>query len=178
GVGRGEQGRGGAEEAVLAAAQRFRRDVLHLAGDPVIFFDFAAVDGVRVERVGGDVAVLLGADRPPVAEGDLAVVAPADDASGAALLLAAVDPVGELVVGADVVELGRRLVVPAAPGLAAVDRDRRTLVGGQQDDLWVVGVDPDRVVVVAAGGALEGGEGLAAVGRAVQAGVGDVNDVG
>src|SRR5262249_27075068 len=64
-----------------------------------------------------------------------------------------------------VVELGRRLVVPRAPRLAAVDRDAGALVSGQQDGPWVVGVDPDRVRVVAAGGTLERCKGLAAVGR-------------
>src|SRR5262249_35081536 len=138
----------------------------------------AAVDQVRVERVGGDVAVLLDANGVPVAEGDLAVAAAAGDAGRAALLLAAVDPVRELVVGDDVIELGGWLVVPAAPRLAAVDADRGALVGGQQDDLRVVGVDPDGVIVVAAGGALDEGERLAAVGRAVEGDVGDVDDVG
>src|SRR5207249_1963135 len=92
--------------------------------------DLAAVDDVRVERVGGDVAVLLDADRVPVAEGDVAVAAAAGRADRAALLLAAVDPVGELVVGADVVELGGRLVVPGAVRLPAVDADDRPLVAG------------------------------------------------
>src|SRR5262249_20725232 len=151
--------------------QGLRGDVLHLAGGAVVARHLAAVDEVRVERVGGDVAVLLGADGVPVAEGDLAVLATAADAGRAALLLAAVDPVGELVVGGDVVELGRRLVVPRRPGLAAVDRDDRALVAGQQDDVRVVGVDPEDVRVVAAGGPLERGERLGAVGRFVGAGV-------
>ena len=117
------------------------------------------------ERVGRDVAVLFDADRVPVAERDLAVVAAAGDAGRAALLLAAVDPVGKLVVGDDVIELGRRLVVPGTPGLAAVDGDDRALVAGEQDDVGIVGIDPDGVIVVAAGRAADAGERLAAVGR-------------
>src|SRR6266404_5704520 len=45
-------------------------------------------------------------------ESDLAVLAPAGHAGRAALLLCAVDPVGKLVVGDDMVELRRGLVVP------------------------------------------------------------------
>src|SRR5262249_16103889 len=137
----------------------------------------AAVDEVGVERVGRDIAVLLHADRVPVAEGDLAVAAAAAHAGRPALLLPAVAPVRELVVGDDLVELGGRLVVPGTPGFAAVDGDGRALVAGEQDDVRVVGVDPNAVVVVAAGRPLDGGERLAAVGRAVGRGVGDVDDV-
>src|SRR5262249_25650953 len=88
-----------------------------------------------------------------------------------------VDPIRELVVGADVIELSGRLVVPRAPGLAAVDADDRALVAGEQDDLRVVGVDPDGVVIVAAGCTLDGSKCLAAVGGAIGRSVGDVDDV-
>ena len=53
----------------------------------------------------------------PVAERDLAFVASAGDAGGSAFLLAAADPIGKRVVGADMVELRGRLVIPGAPGL-------------------------------------------------------------
>jgi hypothetical protein len=106
------------------------------------------------------------------------VVAPARDAGRAALLLAAVEAVGEGVVGRGVVELGRRLVVPGAPGLAAVDGDDGALVARVEDDVAVRGVDPDVLVVVAARGALEGPEGLAAVGRFPRDGRDDEDRVG
>src|SRR5581483_12415612 len=118
-----------------------------------------------------------GADRVPVAGGDLAVVAAAGDPGRPALLLAAVDPVREPVVGDDVVELRRRLVVPTAPGLAAVDGDDRPLVGGDEDHVRVVGADPDGVVVVPAGGAADAGERLAGIGGAVERGVGNEDHV-
>src|SRR5262249_54941301 len=121
-------------------------------------------DDVGVQGVGGDVAVLLHRHRVPVAEGDRPVVAPARDAHRPALLLASAHAVRERVVGADVVELGGRLVVPGAPARSAVDGDDDALVGGDQDDLGVEGVDPGRVVGGAAGGAAEGGEGRPAVG--------------
>src|SRR5205085_5827619 len=116
--------------------------------------ELAAVDDVRVKRVRGDVAVLFRADRSPVAEGYRAVVAAARRPDRAALLLAAVDPIWELVVGRDVVELRGRLVVPTAPGAPAVDRDGRALIRREQDDCGVLGVYPDGVIVVAAGRAL------------------------
>ena len=95
-----------------------------------------------MQRVGRDVAVLLGADRVPFAERDLPVVAPTRNARRPALLLAAVHPVRETVVGADVIELRRGLVVPGAPRLTAVHGDHGALVAGEQDDPGVVGVDP------------------------------------
>src|SRR5205085_4046193 len=120
----------------------------------------------------------LDADRVPVAEGNLPVGAAAADAGGTALLLAAVDPIREPVVGTHVVELGCRLVVPTAPGLPAVDGDRRPLVGCHQDDLRLVGVDPDGVIVVAAGRSADADPSAAAVDRAVEARVRHVNDIG
>ena len=77
------------------------------------------------------------------------------DAAEPLFLLPAAHAVGKRVVGAHVVELRRRLVVPGAPGVAAVDGDDRALVAGEQHDRRVVGVDPDAVVVVAARRAAE-----------------------
>ena len=111
-----------------AAAAGDRTDSASLAGAAVEARDLAAVDDVGIERIGRDVAVLLDADRVPVAKRDRAVVAAAGDAGRSALLLAAAHAVRERVVGVDVVELRRRLVVPGAPRLAAVERDDRALV--------------------------------------------------
>ena len=58
-----------------------------------------------------------------------------------------------------------------------VDADGGALIGGQEDDVGVQGIDPDGVVVVAAGRAFDGGETLAGVVGAVGGGVGDVDDV-
>src|SRR5262249_45449991 len=51
------------------------------------------------------------------------------------------------------------------------------LVADQQDHLGVQRVDPDRVVVVAAGRAFEAGPGRTGVGAAVRAGIGDQHGV-
>src|SRR5207249_8113717 len=97
-------------------------------------------------------------------------------ADRAALLLPAVDPIRKLIVGDHVVELRGRLVVPRAPGLAAVDRNDRALIAGDQDDLWIIGIDPDGVVIITAGRSPDGGEVPPAIGRAIGRGVGDVDD--
>src|SRR5690242_3999785 len=103
-----------------------------------------------MERVHRHIPVLLGADGMPIAEVDLAVVAAARDAGRSALLLAAIDSVREGVVGADVIELRGGLIVPRAPGLAAVDRDHRPLIAGEENYVGIVRVDPEPVIVVAA----------------------------
>ena len=138
---------------------------------------FAAINQIGVQRIRRHVAVFLGADGMPLAHGDLAVIAAARHARGARLLLAAVHPVGEAVVGRHVIELRRGLVVPAAPRLAAVDGDDGALIAGDEDDARVPGIDPDTMVVIATGRAAEGGERLAAVAGLPRDDVGDVDDV-
>ena len=130
-------------EAYVAPAGR--QHVLHLAGGAIQARHALrpAINDVGIQRIGRNITVFLGADRMPVAEGDLAVVAAAGDAGRAALLLAAVNPVGKLVVGADVIELRGRLVVPGAPGLAAVHADGGALIDRESNDVGVVRVDPD-----------------------------------
>jgi hypothetical protein len=84
-----------------------------------------------MQRIGRDVAIFFYADGGPIAKRDFAEVAAAGGADRAALLLAAIDPVGKLVVGDDVIELRGRLVVPRTPGLAVVDADGRALIDGE-----------------------------------------------
>ena len=125
-----EQKRHGAQDPIVAGPQRLRGDVLGLSGSSVEAHDAAAIDDVGVEWVGCHVGVFVGPDPQPVAKRDLAAIAAAGDADGTALLLAAADPVGELILsGGHVVELRRGLVVPGAPGAAAVDRHDGSLVG-------------------------------------------------
>src|SRR5690242_1800271 len=136
------------------------------------------VDDVGIERVGGQVAALTRAHGRPVAEGDLPVVTPARDRGGARVLLRAVHTVREGVVGDHVVKLGRGLVVPAAPRTAAVERDHGALVAPDDHVRRVPRIDPELVVVVTAGLALEDGEGLTAVGRLEERHVRHVYDIG
>ncbi len=150
---------------IIAAATQRRRYVLRLPRAPVEARHLAAINDVRIERVGSDVAVFLDTHRIPLSVRDLAVRSAAPDAHRPALLLAAAHPVREAVVGGDVVELCRRLIVPGTPRLPAVHGDDHALVGGEDDDLRISRVDPRPVVVVAPGGATECREGPAAVGR-------------
>src|SRR5260370_28802082 len=125
--------------------------------------------------MGRDVAVFFDADRRPVAKSDFAKVTAAGGTDRAAFLLGAIHPVRKLVVGNDVIELGGRLVVPGAPGLAAIHADGRPLIDSEGNDVGIFGVDPDGVIVVAAGRALDGREILAGVGGAVSRSVGHVD---
>src|ERR1700759_293438 len=65
--GREEDGRC-AKKSVLAAADGFGRDVLNLARRLVEARELTAVDEVRIQRIGRDVAVLFGSHGSPVAE--------------------------------------------------------------------------------------------------------------
>src|SRR5690348_2095460 len=151
---------------VFAIAQGNGSNVLHLPGAPMEARHLGtagAVNDVRIEGVGGSVAVLDDADRAPVAEGDFAVVAPAEDAHGAAFLLPTAHLVGKIIADGHVVKLRRWLVVPRAPGLAAVNGDDGALVADQQNDVGIVRADPEVLVIVAAGRAAQAGPALAAV---------------
>src|ERR1039457_6764465 len=97
-----------------------------------------------MDRARRNVVVFLGADGMPLAERDLAIVTAAGHGGGSALLLSAVDPVGRLVVGDDVIELRGGLVVPTAPGGAVVDGNGGALIGGQEDDVGVQRIEIGR----------------------------------
>src|SRR6185437_4870292 len=94
----------------------------------------------------------------------------------AAVLLRAVDVEGEILVEVGVVELAGGLVVFRTPGLAAVEADGRAAVIAFDQDLRVVGVDPEDMVVAV--GRAQGGELRAAVVGDVDAHVGQVDGVG
>ena len=163
-VHRREEDGHGPDDAVVAVAQRPWAHVLHLTGAAVVARHPATVNDIRVQRIGGDVAVFRYAHRTPLAERDLAVIATTLHARRAALLLPTANPVRKRVVGGDVVELRRRLVVPRTPRLAAVDRDDGSLVGGDEDDVGIVRVDPEALIVVATGRAADRLERAATVG--------------
>src|SRR5215469_575907 len=144
--------------AHLRTAQRNRRDVLHLSGRHVELRHLAAtctVNHVLIERIRRHIAILDCPGRTPVAHRDTAIVPAARDADRAALLLPGADAVREGWCDADVVELCGRLVEPAAPGFAAIHGNDRTLVADEGDDAWVVGIDPQVLIVIAAGSAAQ-----------------------
>ena len=116
-----------------------------------------------MQRVRRNVSIFFDSHRRPVAERNGTEIAAAGGANRATLLLSAIDPVRKLVVGDDVIELRGWLVVPGTPCLAAVHSDGRALVHRQRDDVGILRIDPDRVIVVAAGRALDRSEILACI---------------
>src|SRR5215469_10256135 len=163
--------------AVLAGTDRLGSDVGVFVECLVGARDAATIKDVRVARVHGDVAVLLDARQAPFPEGNFPRVAAALRGGGAAFLLCAVNPVRKTIIGDHVIELRRWLVVPAAPGLPAIDADDRPLIAGEGHDAGNLGIDPHALVVVAARRALETDEGFAGVGGFPGGGVGNVNRV-
>src|ERR1700730_10822570 len=145
--------------AIRSATDGFRRDVSDFAEFLIRSREARAVNDICVERIDGDVTVLEHSDRVPLAKGDFAVVAAAHGSGRAALLLRAVNPIGEAIVRGDMVELRGRLVVPGTPGGAAIDADDRALIGRERNDVGIFRADPDALVVVAAGRAFEAYEG-------------------
>ena len=169
----GEDDRGRPQRPEVGRPNRRRRHVLDLTDRAVVARDLAAVDDVAVQRIGHGVAVLLDADRMPLAERDHPVVAAARHAGRAAFLLPATHVIGERVVGIHVIHLRGGLVVPGAPGLAAVHADDRALVARHRDDVRVIRVDPGALIVVAAGRAAQRHPALSAVLRPVADGARD-----
>ncbi len=120
--------------------------------------DASAIDDVRVFRVRREVVALAAGGRlAEVGQVDAVVaVRVARNAGRARILLRSVDPVRIPAVGDHVVELRGRLVVPRTPRAASVERHDGALVGAEYHAVGARGVDPQLVVVVAAGRALDG----------------------
>src|SRR5260370_928265 len=101
----------------------------HAAGWPGIVTD------VRIDWVRNRVAAFARADRIPLGLGDLAIVAAAGNSCRAAVLLRTVHPVRETVIRGYSVEFPGLLVVPGAPGVAAVHGNDGALVDAQHNSL-------------------------------------------
>src|ERR1700687_1189812 len=86
------------------------------------------VHHIRVQRIWNGITAFSRTNRKPVALHDLSVVSAAGDACRAAVLLWPVHPAWKPVICRDPIKLSCRLVVPCAPGLAAVEADRRALI--------------------------------------------------
>src|SRR5579872_7067476 len=139
--------------------ERPGRNVCDLPGTRVPAADVAAkpgpVDDVGIGWIWNIVVALVAANRMPVTPADRPVVAATRDRDGAAVLLAGIDPIREAVVRCEMIELAGRLVVPAAPRAAAVDADRRALVGAFGEVPGILGIDPQPMIVVAPWAAAE-----------------------
>ncbi len=155
-------------------------DLPRLAGAVVVAGDLAAVlaaeDDVGVAGHGGEPAALAAAHGVPVAGVDGVAGDAGGDGDAGVVLLGAVDPVGEAVVGGDPVELRGGLVVLGGPGGPAVEGDGGAAVVAHDHARRVVGVDPQVVAVAVEDG--HGVEGDAAVGGLVQLDVGHPDGAG
>ncbi len=97
---------------------------------------------------------------------------------GVAVLLRSIDPIGKSIVGDNMIKLAGGLVVPGTPRFTGTARDDGALIAAHDHSQRLVGIDPQFVIVVAAGSALPRVEGDAAVGRFVGGGVRDVHCIG
>src|SRR6266581_4765070 len=91
----------------------------------------------------------------PIPKCNFAKITAAQCRDRTAFLLCAINPVRKTIVGRNVIELRRWLVVPSAPGRAAIDADHRALIACERDNLRVFPADPDALVIVPARSALE-----------------------
>src|SRR5208282_3179484 len=155
GIERRKRNRQRAVVAIFAAPYGLRRNVRRFAERLIRARNPSAVKNVGVHGVNSDSAVFLHAGEAPIAVANLAVVAAASSGDAATFLLPAVDPVGKAIVRGDVIKLRGWLVVPSAPGGAAIHADRRSLIGAQRHDLRILRTDPDVLVIVTARRALE-----------------------
>src|ERR1035438_4876915 len=99
----------------------------------------------------------------PFAKSDLAIIAAAGHARRSTLLLPAANAIRKSIVGRGVIHLRGRLVVPGTPRLAAVHRDNRALIAHNQENVRMLRIDPDLLIIVAAGRAANSSPGLAGI---------------
>src|SRR6516165_11242298 len=155
-----------------------RRNPLELFVRKFLTIDEASKEHTRMQWIGSDVAVLVASlHGPPVARAERAELPSARDSRGAAVLLCAVNPVGILIVGGDVVKLAVRLVVPGTPRFAAVQCNDGALIATQNHALRLVGVDPQFVIIVAVGCAPQSRKGFPAVARLIKRSVRDIDAI-
>src|SRR5260221_4222782 len=138
----------------------------------------AAINGVGITGIRCDVTALTSSGGMPVTEGDSSVIAAAENENAAAILLRAVNVIREVVVNRNVIELRGRLVIPAAPGAAGVHAYACALIAAKNHTLWIAGINPESVIVVASGRALDRDKSLSSIGGAIDGDIGDVDGVG
>ena len=99
------------------------------------------------------------------------------DRKRAAILLAAVYPVGIAVIGGNFVDLGRFLVVPRTPGLTTIETDRCPLIAAVHDMVRVSGINPPLIRVVTSGRPFESDQRMATIGGSVDTGTHRIDDI-
>ena len=160
--------------------RRPRHDVARQAGHLIQFVDqpliTAAVHAARLLRPDTDVGALAARTIPPVAHVDHRTVAAAANDHAAVVLLTGIQLVREIVIGGDVIELRRGLVVLRAPAVAAIHRHRHATVVGVDHVAAVARVDPELMIITVRG--LDHLESPAAVDRLEHRRIHDPHDVG
>src|SRR5712692_10216618 len=165
--------------AVFSRVGQHWLDVLVFAGAQAESSDGSAVNSVGIEWVGLDVTVFdASLDGTPVVRVQRRIQTPAGRGGGAAVLLHTVNAVRKTAVGDHVVELAGGLVVPRTPRLAAVHGDDGTLIAAENHALRFIGINPQKMIIVAAGRAFDGREALPAIARTIERSVGHINCVG
>src|SRR5689334_8003728 len=143
-------------------ANSIGRDDLGLSGAAIIAEEFsvsaAAIDDVGIGGIRRNITAFTSARGMPVTKCDGAIITAAQDEDAAAILLRAIDVVRKLVVHGNVIKLRRWLVKPTAPGAAAIHTYASALVTAKDHALRVAGINPESVIVVAAGRAFNRGE--------------------
>src|SRR6266852_6009650 len=135
----------------MARMRKRRRHLLHLLVAEILPRDKPAKHHPRIQRVRRDVAIFVPRfHRPPIMKIQRTIPAAAWSRRRTAVLLRAVNPVRKLVVRHHVIELRSRLIKPGAPRLTAIARHDCTLVAAEYHPPWLVGINPEFVVVVPA----------------------------
>src|SRR4029077_8413503 len=105
------------------------------------------IDDVGIAWIRHNVSALAASHIVPMLPADVAIVRPASNRDCRVVLLCAVNLIEELIVGGNVVELRRGLVVLRRPTLAPIHRDRGTAVVAVDHALRIGGVNPQFVVI-------------------------------
>ena len=79
------------------------------------------------------------------------MIGAAEHCGASAILLRPINDIRKLIVSSHMVDLCRRLVVPRAPGMAAIEADGRSLIGSENHAGRILRIDPKLVIVVSAG---------------------------
>src|SRR5581483_7631073 len=114
----------------------------------------------------------------PIALRDFRVTTARWRTYGAAVLLRAGHPIRKAIIGCDVINLRGRLVVPGTPRLGGIDADYGSLIALEYHALWIVGIDPKLMKVIAGRIALDRFPSLARISLALDGRVHYVNLVG
>src|SRR6266850_253665 len=103
--------------------------------------------------------------------------APRGRADGATVLLCPSDPVRKAIVGGDVINLCRRLVVPGTPGRSGIYGYDPALVAGDNHTFWIIGINPELMIIVTAGRAFDRRPAFAGVDRSIHGRIHHVESV-